>query len=255
MALTLKAFKFAQYHDKRKHVLSILPFLCTFSNAIFGFLAMISAIENNLMVATYCLLIAIIMDTCDGRLARALNSCSYLGLELDSLCDAVSFCIAPAILLYQWSFNSGGVGGLAVLLLYISCGLYRLARFNVHHHTMHYFKGLPTTMAAFFIATLIYYESWLINSPLSWMIHNNYLVLIITFISILMISPLYFPSYKRNTIAFNIACIIACIVTLISIRQGYPLLLLGCIAYIINGFIGTGLTLANYFQALKSEDH
>jgi len=254
MALTLKAFKFVRRKDKKKHLLSIVPFLCTFSNAIFGFLAMISAIENNFTLSAYCILGAIIMDACDGRLARALNSCSYLGFELDSLCDAVSFCIAPAILLYQWSLNRMGMPGLAVLILYVSCGLLRLARFNVDTRNTYYFKGLPTTMAAFFITTFILYDEWILRSPLTWIIQSNYLLLIIALVSWLMISPLPFPSYKKNTRAFNVVCMVTSIITIVCTLQGYPFLFLGSTAYIGNGIIGSLIMYSKRFQVLKFSD-
>ena len=115
----------------------------------------------------YLLCLPHFMDLCDGRLARYFGSTSVLGMELDSLCDAISFCFAPAILLYSWSLYQLGIAGMVVLGLYLCSGLFRLARFNIISITqVTSFVGLPTTIAAFFFANVVMYEKWLASSCL-----------------------------------------------------------------------------------------
>src|SRR5581483_7627158 len=110
----------------------------------------------------YYIILAAFMDLIDGRLARALGSSSYFGMELDSLCDAISFCLAPSVLLYSW-FPGPVVGwGTLSLVLYLCLGLSRLARFNLTAEKQQAaFIGLPTPIAAFFVSTLILSDTWI----------------------------------------------------------------------------------------------
>ncbi|WP_242848943.1 CDP-diacylglycerol--serine O-phosphatidyltransferase [Syntrophomonas palmitatica] len=92
------------------------------------------------------------MDGMDGRIARRFNSTSEFGRELDSLCDLVSFGVAPAVLLYAQvlDYHTGWLGLLAAVF-YIGCGAYRLARFNVLKID-DYFVGIPITLAGALMA-------------------------------------------------------------------------------------------------------
>ena len=74
---------------------------------------------------------ASIFDTLDGRLARLTRATSKFGAELDSLCDLVSFGVAPGMLMYQWALSPFGRLGLMAAFLFAACGALRLARFNV----------------------------------------------------------------------------------------------------------------------------
>ena len=133
------------------------------------------------------------MDACDGRLARALDAESMLGGELDSLCDAISFCFAPAVLLYSWLFAQASVLFLVVLVSYLLAGLYRLAKFNLMENKQDYFIGLPTPVAAGVIAQMIVYEQWFHFS----LLQNLYFVAaVVLLIAYLMISPIKIPSFK-----------------------------------------------------------
>lgn len=90
------------------------------------------------------------VDMLDGRIARALNSESRFGASYDSLCDLVSFGLAPVALLYAWGLSDYGKPGLMVMLLYVVCAALRLARFNVQFagKEKNAFTGLPSPMAA-----------------------------------------------------------------------------------------------------------
>ena len=80
-----------------------------------------------------------------GMMARLTNGQSLFGVELDSLCDVVSFGIAPSLLVYQFGLREFGVLGLIVSSLPAICGAVRLARFNVTFEgdKKDYFSGLP----------------------------------------------------------------------------------------------------------------
>jgi CDP-diacylglycerol--serine O-phosphatidyltransferase len=238
MALTLKLFKNTRIHDSK--FLTIIPFLFTCVNALAGFLAIICALENRPILGGYCIIIAVIMDACDGTIARALNCCSDIGFELDSLSDVVSFCVAPAVLLYKILGNSLGVIGLLVLMLYLLCGLFRLARFNCIGGHYLFFKGLPTTMAAFFLATLIINHDWLIQHSLRIVVQPKIVLVSILFIALCMISTLPFSSTKRIGLtgtSMHLLVLATSSMILISIIKGFPLLLVLSFSYILHAIV------------------
>jgi CDP-diacylglycerol--serine O-phosphatidyltransferase len=159
-------------------------------NAVFGLVSILRALEGDYFSAAGYILLAILMDSFDGRLARALGSSSYFGMELDSLCDAVSFCLAPVVLLYSWHLGTIGFVGTAVLAFYLCAGLFRLARFNCKSSDgcIESFTGLPTTAAAFFIASLVMFNLD---------VRNGLLFIFVVIISSLMISSIKLPSFKK----------------------------------------------------------
>lgn len=127
----MKSIGFRDLQNSGKKKLFLIPFFFTFANALCGFMSVVKTLDEEYLIAALCIILAAGMDLCDGRLARMIGSTSVLGMELDSLCDAISFCFAPAILLYSWSLYQLGVAGLVVLSLYLCAGLFRLARFNI----------------------------------------------------------------------------------------------------------------------------
>lgn len=181
-----------------KNSLKAVPFFFTFANALLGLFAMMKAFDDQFIVAVYCILLAAFMDTLDGRTARYLNVTSCLGGELDSLCDAISFCLAPALLLYSWGVQDFGIIGLAVVGLYLCAGLFRLARFNVFHKDSESFLGLPTPMAAFFLLSFVLYRDWFEAHSAYFLFTKSFLSLVILFVAFLMVSTIRFPSFKYN---------------------------------------------------------
>jgi CDP-diacylglycerol--serine O-phosphatidyltransferase len=109
----------------------LLPNLITLLALCSGVTAIRLAFEGRYEIAVGCVMLAVVLDAVDGRLARLLKGTSRFGAELDSLADFVNFGVAPAILLYVWSLNSlKTLGWVICLVLAIACAL-RLARFNV----------------------------------------------------------------------------------------------------------------------------
>ncbi len=171
-----------------------------------GFLAIIKALEGAYMHAAVCIVLAGLMDLIDGRLARALGSSSHLGMELDSLCDAISFCFAPTIVLYSWKFHAMGFLGLGALVIYLFAGLFRLAKFNVTEASDYqFFIGLPTPLAALSTVCLIINEQALFGSA-EYSIHLYGLIAVVMMLALLMIAPLKFPSGKKSRIPMAHAC-------------------------------------------------
>jgi CDP-diacylglycerol--serine O-phosphatidyltransferase len=156
---------------------AIVPTLCTLANAICGLTAIMcitrigpaahwpqtATQDIASYVAGWLLFLAMLFDLLDGYLARRAKQASRFGAELDSLCDAVSFGAAPAIMLVQLGANIqvARVRDLfyVIGLLFMCCTILRLARFNVtttvDPKSHRYFQGLPSPAAAGCIASLV----------------------------------------------------------------------------------------------------
>ena len=96
-------------------------------------------------VAAITILIAVVLDSLDGRIARITHTTSKFGAEYDSLCDLVTFGVAPGLLAYSWSLSAYGKWGWLAAFLFAVCGALRLARFNVQIGIIdsRVFNGLP----------------------------------------------------------------------------------------------------------------
>jgi len=133
----------------------LVPNLVTLLALCSGVTAIRLGVEDRYELAVGAVILAIVLDAIDGRLARFLKGTSRFGAELDSLADFVNFGVAPAILIYLWSLNSlKSLGWLVALCLAICCAL-RLARFNVAIDDpdkpawmMNFFTGAPAPAGA-----------------------------------------------------------------------------------------------------------
>ncbi len=172
----------------------VLPNLMTTGNLFCGFFAVIQSIKGNFLFAAYAIVVAAVFDQLDGRLARLTRSTSKFGAEYDSLCDLVSFGMAPATLLFLWALQPFGRLGWVACFLFVACGALRLARFNVQAHVVekNYFQGLPIPMAAGIVASSVLAFQDLELEPM-----GNYGLLIMTILlAFVMVSNFRFRSFK-----------------------------------------------------------
>lgn len=133
-----------------------IPNAVTVGNMFCGFLAILYASSGRFEKAVIAILIAILLDGLDGRVARKLNATSKFGIEFDSFSDVVSFGIAPAVLMYHWAFHAlADEFGVAMTFFYALCAASRLARFNISDENLKSFTGLPTPGAAVFIVGIV----------------------------------------------------------------------------------------------------
>jgi CDP-diacylglycerol--serine O-phosphatidyltransferase len=128
-----------------------------------GLTGLVMAADGRIADAVACILIAALLDACDGRVARLTGGASKFGAELDSLADVVSFGAVPAFILYQWGLSEFGVAGWVPCLALASCSALRLARFNVMTSDPNrpswmgsYFAGVPAPGGAFLALVPIY---------------------------------------------------------------------------------------------------
>ncbi len=172
----------------------VLPNLLTTGNMFFGFYAIVQAIQDNFIYASYAIVAAAVFDLLDGRVARLTKSESKFGAEYDSLSDLTSFGLAPGILLYLWALHPFGRMGWLASFLFAACGALRLARFNVQKGIIEkaYFQGLPIPMAAGIVASSVLAFDDLEISP-----ERNIGVLIMTFLlAFVMVSNFRYRSFK-----------------------------------------------------------
>lgn len=132
----------------------MLPNLCTYSNLLFGVLAIAAVFNHNFTLGAVFIILAAILDRFDGLLARHYNAATAFGRELDSLADLVSFGVAPSIMLYASMTEKWSYAGLACFAFFTLCGAYRLARYNISGSSS-YFQGLPITIGGAILAALV----------------------------------------------------------------------------------------------------
>jgi len=166
-----------------------LPSVFTVGNLFLGILAIILVFNERPEYAAIMVIVAMLMDGLDGRVARALNAQSEFGKELDSLSDVISFGVAPAFIMYVVAFS--GINEAAawiVTAIFPICGALRLARFNVIDGIPGYFVGLPIPAAGGVLCTLALFHK---DIP-------SIVLLISTLIlSYLMVSTIKYPSFKK----------------------------------------------------------
>ena len=136
-----------------------IPDLVTLLNLVCGTCACILAVWGNLFPAFLFIVGAACFDFLDGFCARLLKTQSELGRQLDSLCDMVSFGLAPTLMAFNWMVHfSGGSNALAYFtFVYVCCAALRLARFNIDSSQKVDFKGLAVPAAAMVLAPMLAY--------------------------------------------------------------------------------------------------
>ena len=164
------------------------------------------------------ILISMILDGFDGRVARLTNTASKFGVEFDSLADVVAFGVAPAMLLYFYIGMDYGRLGMCVPAIFVIFGAVRLARFNITSSSEpNFFIGLPIPSAAVILMLWV-----LIDLKYGFIKAYGYEYIMLGgsfIISILMVSNIRYPSFKK--IGWNFKSFIA-VILLLSIIYIYP---------------------------------
>ncbi len=182
--------------DMRRAVV-LLPNGFTLGNLFFGVFAIVSASRGDFVWAGWCVVLAGVMDTLDGRVARMTRTGSRFGVELDSLVDAVSFGVAPAFIMYFAVLNHDGWAWL-FCFFYAACAVMRLARFNVEQggHAKTHFHGLPSPAAGMTLATYYWFSqtSLYTQSIMSGWPWHTVLPGVMLVLGLLMISHVIYPA-------------------------------------------------------------
>ena len=179
----------------------LFPSGLTLFNLFFGIFAIITATRGDYRRAGIYVLLGGICDALDGRVARATNAGSQFGEELDSLVDAISFGLAPAMIMYFAVLKHDGWDWVFVFL-FAACAVMRLARFNIEQAgtAKTYFSGLPSPAAGCTLASYYWFsQSWLYDygaiGNLPW---QEMLRFLMAALAALMISPIPYPVFPRT---------------------------------------------------------
>ena len=242
----------------------MLPSLFTAGNMAAGYYAITQSVQGSLADTSYfdraalAIGIAVLFDGLDGIVARATNTASAFGKELDSLADVITFGVAPSLLAYIWGFrmmpemaNAALRGqimhlGVFVCFIFLICGASRLARFNISLDPQprnpgrpgkKYFVGMPIPAGAGVLASVIHFQQ---GSPIDNPWIAGVWVCLIGFTSFLMVSNWRFWSAKEMTSGkrhpFQLVAVIAVIGALIGLYHRYMLILLAMI-YLVSGVL------------------
>jgi len=281
--------------QRLKHI-TILPSLITILNGVCGFAAIALASKGAaagtegfsyhrlhmpyFAMAGYMVLLAMIADMLDGRLARISQSTSSFGGQLDSLCDIISFGVAPALLMLKILEYELGLAQLNSTLesflerfiwltaaAYISCAAIRLARFNVENEedeSAHMsFIGLPTPAAAGVIVSLILFHQEILlqllktaKNTLLYSILENVTIYALPFsalvVAVLMVSRIRYPhilnQYIRGKKPFAHLMRALLFLGLIIWSRQAALVLVFC------GFAASGLVKWFYYRVLRKRE-
>lgn len=229
--------------DGKKEVkkgIYLLPNLFTTGALFSGFYAIVSAMHNSFHEAAIAICVAMILDILDGRVARLTNAQSAFGAEYDSLSDMVSFGLAPALVVFQWSLHELGKLGWGIAFVYVACAAVRLARFNTQKTTdKRFFTGLASPAAATLIACTVWLNhdlGWL-GAELPWLMTGIAAVLTLL-AGLLMVSNVRYQSFKgvdlRARVPLIVLILIIVIFAIILINPPSVLLLM-LIAYALSG--------------------
>ncbi len=185
----------AMKNEQIKKGIFLLPSLLSCMNIFCGFYAIIAAFNHKFYHAAIAIILSIFFDILDGRVARLTNTTSDFGLQLDSLADTVSFCVAPGVLSFVWVLTPFGRIGWMAAFLFVICGVLRLARFNSQSALVraNCFIGLPTPAAAGFIASLIIITEGVFSLD---KIHPFVLVFVVYLLAFLMVSNIKYQNFK-----------------------------------------------------------
>lgn len=227
-----------------------LPDLFSVGNASFGFLSIIMAINGELILSAQFILLAVIFDSVDGWVARKTNRDDKYGFgkNIDSLCDIISFGVAPGIFLYFATLtNDIRYINIIVSLLIVICGILRLSRFNVISNMLTIqdkFVGLPIPATALVMSS--FYLSGLFTIEIG--------LLIMTLSSILMVSTVEY--FKPKSV--KIALIILVLIISVCMPQNIQIMLMNIpakVLFIISLIYIIFMPFMALFTNLKSGPH
>lgn len=160
-----------------------IPDIFSLFNAAAGLASIFFSSVGRLKLAAVFLIIAVIFDYLDGKMARLLEIKREFGRQMDSLCDIVSFGVAPVV--FGLQIVDGTAWNYLILIAFVLCGILRLARFNALGD-MPYYVGVPITTWGYVIP--LFFFAKLPSAYFPWL----YLLM-----AVLMVSPIKIPKLSR----------------------------------------------------------
>ncbi|MBA2380011.1 MAG: CDP-alcohol phosphatidyltransferase family protein [Blastocatellia bacterium] len=275
-------------HRGIKKGLYVIPTAFTAANIAMGFLAVLWSIRGFHLAftdpvaasgyfnyAAVAIGLAILFDTLDGRVARMTKTATEIGVQFDSLADVLTFGIAPIALIYSWgiaaAFNENSTEhgfGVFLLFMYLMCGAFRLARFNLQATRPRVlmegtpkvdkknFVGLPIPPAAGLMAAIVHFAPLPLNGygEGAAKFYAMLMMVLIAVLGVLMVSTLRYTSFKsvgsgRGNL--YVVLLIAAIGMLMWLYSNYVLLILATL-YVSHGVLWYVFSLLRRSAAAKT---
>jgi CDP-diacylglycerol--serine O-phosphatidyltransferase len=280
-----------------KKGLYLVPSLFTSANVLMGFFALMGALRGFQYVgegtadalaraavhfdkAAIAIGWAVLFDALDGRIARMTKTTTEIGVQLDSIADVVTFGIAPTVLAYCWGYGAALPDGSNahklgwfISFMYLMCGSFRLARFNVQATRPRIlaegtvkvdkknFVGLPIPAAAAIVAAIVHFapQPLVAYSGSNSIIYSALVMVLMGALGALMVSTLKYSSFKtvgtKRRSTRMVLLLVAAIGMLIWLYSRYVLLLLATV-YATHGIV---IRLVNFLrrrpeQVVQSEN-
>lgn len=228
--------------EQKLQLIYILPNFFTATSAFLGVISILSSVKGDFEKAVMYIMLSLIFDGLDGRIARMTKTMSKFGAEFDSLADIIAFGVAPTMLFYySVGINFGKLGSL-VAAMYVVFGAIRLARFNVTNsqNEPSVFIGVPIPTAAVVIAMwIMMYEKYPILNGYEFGIIMCQILL-----CFLMVSNVRYPSFKKFDFEkSNVIKILVYLVVCFSLVYLYPI---ESMALLVTFYLFYGLIRAFY---------
>lgn len=234
----------------------VVPNLVTSANLFAGFYSFIATYGGQFRKAAIAIIIAVVLDGLDGKIARATNTTSRFGVEYDSLVDLVSFGVAPGFLIYAWALSPYGRIGWLAAFLFVVCGALRLARFNIQVDSIEKkkFNGLPIPAAASLIASMVLLFNYLGGMGTYRHIAVVFAIYILAF---LMVSNIKYRSFKDlepfKKRPFNtLVAVVLLLILLLS--EPEIMIFVSAVLYIVSGPIENLVHLVRKGRVVKAEE-
>jgi len=215
----------------------VFPNLFTAASAFLGVISIIASANGQFEKAAVYILLSLIFDGLDGRVARMTNATSKFGAEFDSLADIVAFGVAPAMLFYFSVGHMYGKLGSLLCAMYVVFGAIRLARFNIMIGVSEpsVFIGVPIPTAAVVVSMwILLYREHPFMHRLEWV-----MLVGLGILSFLMVSNIRYPSFKKIDMQKGyLIKILVYLVIVFSLLYLYPI---EVGTFLITAYLGYGL--------------
>ena len=241
----IRPYRGTEEREGPRRAVIVLPNGFTLASLFFGMFAIVAASRSEFDTAGLYVVFGGICDALDGRVARATGTGSRFGSELDSLVDAITFGLAPAMIMYFAVLNRNGWDWIFAFI-YTACAVIRLARFNVEQagRAKKYFHGLPSPAAGMTLATYYWFsQTSLYNQTvvgdLNWTTGLRGLMMLLAF---LMISNVSYPAvptvgFRKISEILGTLVVIATFVGVLFLRKEFYFPALVC--YVLYGLAKT----------------
>jgi len=226
----------------RRKGLYMLPNAITLGALFAGFYGIVMAMNGRFDAACIGIFCAAVLDSLDGRVARMTNTQSAFGEQMDSLCDMVSFGLAPALIVFEWALKGLGRPGWIAAFIFCAAAALRLARFNTNIGVVdkRFFQGMPSPAAAALVVGFIFVmddAGWREVAKTPWLAWTAFGVTL--YAGLTMVTNVPFYSFKvvggRRTVPFAAIVAIALGIAVINIHPPIVGFALFC-AYGLSGY-------------------